>query len=244
VNSGYYAACAGLSARMKSLDLVANNLANLNTTGYRAEDATFQSLLAGTEQIQANPLNRAVNDYGVLSGSRVDLTQGNLESTGNPLDLGLEGTGFFIVQGANGTRYTRNGNFQVSAKGQLVTSQGDLVLGEQGPVAVPSGTVTISADGTLSVDGAVAGKLRLADFASGSDLIAAGNSYYEAPRGVAPRKSDASMRQGMLESSNVAAVPATVALIAVQRHAEMMQRALNTFYSDFNRIAATELPRV
>jgi flagellar basal-body rod protein FlgF len=244
MDSGYYAACAGLSARVKSLDLVANNLANLNTTGYRGQAATFRSLLAGAGRIDANPLNRAVNDFGVLSGTRLDLGPGNLETTGNPLDLGLEGSGFFEVQAQGGRVYTRNGSFQVSAKGQLVTAQGDLVLGAQGPVTVPNGLLSISGDGTLSVDGAVAGKLRLVDFSPDAGLVATGNSYYQAPSDAVAQSSEASVRQGMLESSNVNAVSATVGLIAIQRNAEMMQRALDTFYSDFNRIAVTDLPRV
>ena len=250
MDSGYYAACAGLKARTQALEMVANNLANLNTTGYRAHDASFRSLLAGNAANSVNPLNRAINDFGVLSGSRVDLKAGNLESTGNVLDLAIEGNGFFAVQ-ARGTQgrgevyYTRNGNFRVSSAGQLITSEGDPVLGEQGPISVPSGQVAIGADGTLSVDGAVAGKLRLAAFAPGASLIAVGHSYYAAGESAlsAPEPGTA-VRQGMLESSNVNAVAASISLIAVQRQAEMLQRALSTFYSEFNHIAATDLPRV
>ena len=140
MDSGFYAACAGLKARTQALEIVANNLANLNTTGYRAQDASFQSLLVGGAVNSANPLNRAINDFGVLSGSRVDLKTGNLESTGNALDLAIEGNGFFAVQAGGEVFYTRNGNFRVSSTGQLVTSEGDPVLGEQGPISVPSGT--------------------------------------------------------------------------------------------------------
>jgi flagellar basal-body rod protein FlgF/flagellar basal-body rod protein FlgG len=244
MDSGYYAACAGLSARMKSLELVANNLANLNTTGYRAQETTFRSLLSGSGRIQVNPLNRAINDYGVLTGTRLDLSSGNLETTGNPLDLGLEGSGFFLVQRQGESVYTRNGSFQVSSQGQLVTAQGDLVLGEQGPVAMPNGAVSVSPDGTISVDGAVAGKIRLADFPADASLEAIGDSYYRAPQGAVASESSASIRQGSLESSNVGAVAATVGLIAIQRHAEMLQNAMNTFYTEFDRIAANDLPRL
>ena len=245
--SGYYAACAGLKARTQALEMVANNLANLNTTGYLAHDASFRSLLAGDAANSVNPLNRAINDFGVLSGSRVDLKAGNLETTGNVLDLAIEGNGFFAVQPQTPGEvyYTRNGNFRVSSAGQLITSEGDPVLGEQGPISVPSGQVAIGADGTLSVDGAVAGKLRLAAFAPGASLTAVGHSYYAAGQAVlsAPEPETA-VRQGMLESSNVNAVATSISLIAVQRQAEMLQRALSTFYSEFNHIAATDLPRV
>ena len=244
MNSGYYAACAGLSARMRSLEVVANNLANLNTSGYRAQQTNFRSLLAGAAAGWSNPLNRAINDYGVIDGTRLDLGAGNLANTGNPLDLGLEGKGFFAVQRPSGVFYTRSGNFQVSRAGQLVTSEGDPVLGQQGPIAVPGGALSISSDGTLSVDGAVAGQLRLADFAPGTELSAAGHSYYSAPAGAAPVPAQAAVRQGMLESSNVSAVQTTVGLISVQREAEMLERALGSFDNEFNRIAATDLSRV
>ena len=256
MDSGLYAACAGLSAKTQALDVVANNLANLNTTGYRGHQMTFQSLIAGGDGLLQNPLNRVINDFGVLGGSRVDLAPANLERTGNALDLAIEGNGFFMVQAKRGTLYTRDGNFRISAQGQLTTAQGDPVLGEQGPVVVPSGTVSVSADGTLSVDGAggfelrgspfdgaIAGKLRLVEFAPGADLRAEGNSYYAAE--ATPRTAaEVSLRQGMLEASNVNPIFAMTGLIAVQRQAEMLARALSTFSNDFDRIAATDLPRV
>ncbi len=245
MDSGYYAACAGLRARTQALEMVANNLANLNTTGYRAHEATFRSLLAGNAGASANALNRAVNDFGVLGGSRMDLRAGNLGETGNPLDLAVEGDGFFAVQSRGEILYTRNGNFRLSSTGQLITAEGDAVLGEQGPITVPSGQVAVGADGTLSVEGAVAGKLRLAAFSPGTELRAIGSSYYAAPEKAAPKSASASsVRQGMLENSNVNAVSTSISLIAVQRQAEMLQRALSTFYSEFNHIAATDLPRV
>ena len=164
MDSGYYAACAGLRAQTQALEVAAHNLANINTTGYREQQGLFRSLLAGANGQQLSPLNRAINDFGVLGGSRVDLSPGSLERTGNPFDLGIEGKGFFVVQTSRGTLYTRNGNFRVSAKGQLVTTEGDQVMGEQGPISVPSGPVAISPDGTLSLNGAIAGKLRLVEF--------------------------------------------------------------------------------
>ena len=144
-----------------------------------------------------------------------------------------------------GTLYTRNGNFQASAQNQLITAEGDLVLNEQGgPMTLPSGTLSISTDGTLSVDGAVAGKLRLVEFAPGATPEPEGTSYYSVPDSAAQAATGTYVRQGMLEASNVNPMAAVVALITVQRHAEMLGRALSSFYSDFNRIAADELPRV
>src|SRR5258708_24546081 len=118
MDSGYYAACAGLAAQTQALELVANNLANLGTSGYRGQQATFRSLVAGGGMVPWNPLNAAVNDFGVLSGSRVDLTAGSLAATGNPLDMGVAGPGFLVVQSAEGTVYTRNGGFSHTAHRQ------------------------------------------------------------------------------------------------------------------------------
>jgi len=244
MDSGYYAACAGLAAQTQALELVANNLANLGTTGYRGQQATFRSLVAGGGTVAWNPLNAAVNDFGVLGGSRIDRATGSLNATGNPLDLGVAGAGFLVVQSSEGVAYTRNGSFHTTPTGQLVTSQGDGVLGEQGPITLPNGAVAVSADGTVSVDGAVVAKLRLAEFAPDTSLRAIGNALYAAPAGSALPAAASSIRQGMLEASNVSPVDGVVQLITIQRNAEMMQRALTLFDTQFNQTAAQDLPRV
>jgi flagellar basal-body rod protein FlgF len=252
MDSGYYAACAGLRARVQALDLMASNLANSQTSGYRAQSTVFQSLVAAQSSPAMPPLNRAVNEavneFGVLGSSVLDLAPGNFEHTGGNLDLAVEGPGFFAVQAGSGAGadvlYTRNGAFRVSARGQLVTADGNAVLGDQGPLQLPSGNVAIGPDGTVSVNGASAGKLRVAEFAPGTALRAEGSSYYSAPGGSARAGTASAVRQGMLESSNVNAVTAAVALITVQREAEMLQRALSVFNSEFQRIAAQDLPKV
>jgi len=140
--------------------------------------------------------------------------------------------------------FTRNGNFQVSAKGQLTTAQGDPVMGEQGPIRIVGGPVTVSADGTVSVSGAVAGKFKLVEFPPGTALESIGKTYYSAPaKSEAPAKLS-TVAQGSLESSNVNPIAGAVELVAVQRYAEMMQRALGMFHSEFNRIATEDLPKV
>jgi len=244
MDSGYYAACAGLAAQLQALDLVANNLANLGTAGYRGEQATFRSLLAGGGSVSWNPINAAVNDFGVLSGSRVDLASGALTATGNPLDLAVAGKGFFMVQSPGGVLYTRNGSFHRTSAGQFVTAQGDPVLGMQGVINLPDGAAAVSSDGTISVDGAVIAQLRLAEFSPDTPLTPAGDALYSAPKGAALPAASSSVRQGMVEQSNVSPVAATVELITIQRHAEMMQRALTLFDSQLNQTAAQDLPRV
>jgi flagellar basal-body rod protein FlgF/flagellar basal-body rod protein FlgG len=256
MDSGYYAACAGLAAQTQALELVAHNLANLSTTGYRGQQTTFRSLLAGHGAVRANPLNVAVNDFGVLSGSRLDRTPGSLVPTGNPLDVAVSGKGFFTVQSsaptgvpigapsAPGVLYTRDGSFHLSSTGQLVTSQGNAVLGEQGPVVLPTGSVAISSDGTISVDGVLVDKLRLAEFSPQTDLTAVGDATYSAPAGSALAAADTVVKQGMLEGSNVGATEGVVQLITVQRNTEMLARALSAFDGQLNQIAVQDLPKV
>lgn len=244
MDSGFYAACAGLAAQTQALELVANNLANLGTSGYRGQQATFRSLVAGGGGILRNPLNAAVNEFGVLGGSRVDLTSGSLAATGNPLDLAVAGSGFFVVQSAVGLAYTRNGGFHVTPTGQLVTAQGEAVLGQQGPITLPSGAVTVSSDGTVSVDGNVVEQLRLAEFSPNTNLEAVGNSLYAAPAGSALAPASSTVKQGMLEDSNVSPVEGVVQLITIQRNAEMLQRAITLFDTQFNQTAVQDLPKV
>lgn len=244
MDSGYYAACSGLKTQTAALELVANNIANVSTAGYRGEIPSFESLVAQTAGPAMNGWERLSNEQSVLNGARLDLGEGNLERTGNSLNFGIEGPGFFAVQTKAGAAYTRNGSFHVSAAGQLVTAAGDAVQGETGALTIPSGEVSVSKDGTVSVNGAVAGKLRIVEFPANASLQPLGESYYSAPAASAKPAVASSVRQGMLESSNVSPVAAMVSLISAQRQAEMMERALGEFYADFNRIATDDLPRV
>jgi flagellar basal-body rod protein FlgF len=244
MDSGYYAASAGLAAQTQALELVAHNLANLATTGYRGEQTTFRSLLVGNGAVQTNAVNAAVNNFGVLSGSRLDLTAGSLIPTGNPLDVAISGSGFFTVQSAQGALYTRDGSFHLTPTGQLVTSQGNTVLGEQGAIILPTGNLAISSDGTISVDGALVDRLRLAEFSPQTDLTAVGNATYSAPAGSALVAADTSVNQGMLEGSNVSPTEGVVQLITVQRNTEMLARALSALDGQLNQIAVQDLPKV
>jgi flagellar basal-body rod protein FlgF len=244
MDSGYYAACAGLAAQTQALELVAHNLANLGTTGYRGQQATFRSLLTGTWAAGENPLNLSINDFGVLGGSRIDPSSGSLTPTGNPLDLGIAGNGFFVLQSPPGVLYTRNGGFHLSPTGQLINAEGNAVLGEQGALTLPNGNISVSADGTVSVDGNVIDKLRLVEFSPQTALTAVGNTSYSAPDGSELAPADSSIRQGMLEGSNVNAALSVIDLITVQRNAEMLQRALGAFDSQFNQTAVQDLPRI
>jgi flagellar basal-body rod protein FlgF len=242
MDPGYYAACTAMMAQAQSLELVANNLANGSTAGYRAQRSIFRSVLAASSGIPISEINQATNNYGVLEGTRLDMAQGGLQTTGNQFDFAIEGPGFFAVQTADGKVFTRNGSFHLS-HGQLVTSEGDPVLGQKGIIRVPDGPVTLGGDGIISVDGAVAGKIEVVEFPSEAQLQSVGKTYYSAKSNGVPSTKSV-VRQGALESSNVDPVMAAVDLITVQRSTEMMQRALSIFDTQFNRIAAEELPRM
>jgi len=253
LDSGLYAACAGLRAQSEALEVAAHNLANLNTAGFRGEQTTFQSLVASSgvtgPNVLSSVLNSATNNFGVLEGAHLDLTAGNLDATGNPLDVGIEGSGFFAVQTAGGTRYTRNGSFRVSSGGQLVTAAGDLVLGggavgSKTGITVPAGAISIASDGTISVNGAVAGSIQLVEFGPGTKLTSEGGTLLAVPAGSAQPAQRTSLRQGTLESSNVNSISSVVTLIGVQRQAEMLQRAMSLFDSEFNRIASSDLAKI
>lgn len=243
MDTGYYAACSALVARMQVLDSIANNLANASTVGYRAEHHVFGSVLASHADASDSPLNDAINDFGVVSGTTLDLSQGSLQKTGNELDLGIEGTGYFEVQTANGVMYTRNGSLHVSSTGQLVTASGDQVMGDKGPITLAPGPVSISADGTISVKGAVTGKLKVVEFPKGTQIASMGNTYYSAPANTAQEATNSSVRQGMLENSNVNPITSMVELVTAQRSAEMMQRALAMFNSEMDKTATQDVAK-
>src|SRR5258707_12847043 len=132
MDSGYYVAYAGLAARMQELDVVASNLANASTNGFKAQTPFYRVLSAAHDGEVLSPLNLAVNQFGILCGSRVDVRAGSLDPTGNPTDLAIECDGYFSVQTSAGIRYTRNGSFRMNAARQVTTQDGNLVLAEQG----------------------------------------------------------------------------------------------------------------
>ncbi|MDQ2834004.1 MAG: flagellar hook basal-body protein [Acidobacteriota bacterium] len=251
MDSGLYAAYTGLLARTQALDTAANNLANAGTTGFRAERDYFSGILAGG--IDQNPdtasqVGQSVNGFGVLGGNRLDLGQGELKATGNPLDLALEGQGFFAIKTAQGMRYTRDGGFSRSSTGVLQTAHGEPVLDQnQKSITIPTGKIDVSADGSISVsnaDGsAIVGKVGLFDFADKSALTAEGNNRFSVD-GATPIAAGAVVQQGSVEGANEDAIHGTMQLVLVQRQAEMMQKALSVFNNDFDKTASEDLPRV
>jgi flagellar basal-body rod protein FlgF len=251
MDSGIYAAYTGLLARTQALDIAANNLANAGTAGFRAQRDYFSGVLAGSvdkDPETASQVGQSVNGFGVLGGNRLDLGQGEIRATGNPLDLALEGQGFFAIKTTNGIRYTRDGAFSRSASGVLQTAQGEPVLDpNQKPITVPTGTIYVSPDGSISVstsDGSViVGRVGAFDFTEKSVLTAEGANRFSAT-GAKTVPASASIEQGAVEGANEDAVHGTMQLVLVQRQAEMMQKALSVFNNDFDKTASEDLPRV
>ncbi|MDE1161718.1 MAG: flagellar hook basal-body protein [Acidobacteriaceae bacterium] len=250
MDSGLYSAYTALRTRTEALDLAANNLANTSTAGFHAGRASFQGVLAEASDAMGSQVGTAVNSQTLLMGHHVSEVQGVIAPTGNPLDVAIKGTGYFTVKTAQGTRYTRDGQFQIDGKGVLTTKQGDAVLNAQGSViTVPSGDVRIAADGAVSVatqDGsAVVGQIGVMDLGSGGAVEAESAGMYRAADGVTPKVAvDTTLQQGAVEGANQNAVQGTVQLLTIQRQAEMMQRSLSVFYNDFDKTASEELARV
>jgi flagellar basal-body rod protein FlgF/flagellar basal-body rod protein FlgG len=245
MDSGYYAAMTGLVARTQALDTAAANLANAQTPGYRAEREYFRSALLGPDALSSQ-LGRTVNNYGLLGGDQLSMAQGALQSTGNPLDLAIEGQGFFQIQTANGLRYTRDGSFHRSSGGQLVTSAGEPVLSSAGKaITLPPGEISVGSDGVLSAAGGAVSTVGVFTFRKGAQLTPEGADRYVAPSGDPPIPvTDASIHQGALEAANQDVVQGSLDLIVMQRQAEMMQKALTVFHTEFNRIATEDLPKI
>jgi flagellar basal-body rod protein FlgF/flagellar basal-body rod protein FlgG len=245
MDSGYYAAMTGLEARSQALDTAAANLANAQTPGYRAEREYFRSALLGPDAMDSQ-LGQTVNNYGLLGGDELSMAQGALQRTGNPLDLAIEGQGFFEVQTANGPRFTRDGSFHRAQNGQLVTAAGEPVLSNTGqPFAVPPGEIAVGKDGVISVAGGSAGTVGVFTFPGGTQLTPEGANRYIAPAGVKPLSSTHSViHQGAVEAANEDVIQGSMDLLMMQRQAEMMQKALTLFHTEFNKIATEDLPRV
>ncbi|MGA9937319.1 MAG: flagellar hook-basal body complex protein [Candidatus Acidiferrales bacterium] len=256
MDSGYYAACSGLLARVQALDVTANNLANVSTAGYKSENEFYGALDASLSQpAPSDQLNQAVNRFGILGGDYINMREGSLDPTGNPLDVAVEGPGLFVVQTPSGIRFTRAGNFHLNTKGQLVTSDGSPVMGlggpiklpgigQIGPITLPQGTIAISADGTVSVNGSLAGRLSIVEMKGGTPLTPEGALYFSVPDGSAEPATKSGVQQGVLEASNMSPIDGAINLVSIQRDAQLMMRAVSIFNDDFNKTAAEQIARV
>lgn len=236
-------AASGLRTRMDSLDMLANNLANDSTAGYKA-DREFYSLYTAPETAGSIP---DADTLPVIQKPWTDFSQGELRSTGNSLDVAISGKGFFTVAGPAGPLYTRNGNFRISQAGQMQGADG-YALQQVGGGALtvdPSRPVAIAPDGTVSQDGTAVGQLAIADFSNASALAKQGHSYFQlADTRVQPTAAaGAELRQGMLEDSNAGGAQGASRLVSVMRQFEMLKKAAS-LGDEMNRQAVEQLAKV
>ena len=247
------ASLVGLSrqiALQRELDVVANNIANINTTGFKADNVVFQEfLMPGAQANQFAGNDRRVS-FVQDRATWLDLSQGPVEHTGNPLDVAISGNAFLTVQTPRGERYTRNGALQVNAQGQLVTSEGLAVIGQNGPIVFQPNDrdISIGVDGLISVregqntTDSQRGKLKLASFDQQQRLQKDATSTYMAPAGVTPQvPADARVTQGAVEKSNVKSVLEMTRMIEVTRAytqiASMLQSQSDTRKSAIDKLA-------
>lgn len=219
----------GLSKQValrRELDVIANNIANLNTTGFKGESVMFEQYLDPTARHEQFPGNDRRIAFVLDRATLQDFSQGPLQRTEGSLDVAIDGPGFFAVQTPNGERYTRAGNFHLNAQGQLVTNNGQPVLGASGPIVFePTDTnIAIAADGTVSATNGAGqvgdrGKLRLVNFTNPTQLTAQGDSLWSAPPTMTAQAAPVTTRavQGALEKSNVQAVREMNRMIEVTR---------------------------
>ena len=236
----------------RQLDVVANNVANVNTTGYKADNSLFEEFLAsGAHEDNFVGGDRRIS-YVQDRGTFRDFSQGALEQTKNPLDLAVGGDGFLVVQTAAGERYTRDGGLQLNNTGQLVTIAGNPVLGASGPIVFQptDHDINIAADGSVTVvegvghTDSVRGKLRLVGFAQAQRLLKEGSNLYSAGEGGAPQPDTKSqVRQGFVEKSNVNSVAEMSRMIEVTRAYTQIATMLQT-QSDLHKSAIEKLADV
>jgi len=235
----------------RQLDVVANNVANVNTTGYKADSSLFEEFLtSGAHEDNFVGADRRVS-YVQDRATFRDFSQGAADQTKNPLDVAIDGSGFLVVQTPAGERYTRDGGLQLNGLGQLVTVAGNPVLGTGGPIVfqptdhdisvTPDGTITVL-EGNSKAD-SVRGKLRLVSFADAQKLLKEGSNLYSAGEGAAQADTKSAVRQGFIEKSNVNAVAEMSRMIEVTRAYTQISTLLQQ-QSDLHKTAIQQLADV
>lgn len=209
-----------LTALRTDMDVIAHNLANMNTPAFRGERVLFSEYL---QKVEGGEKVSMAQDLAILR----DLRPGQMTATENPLDLAISGNGYFAVETEFGERYTRNGTFRLNGDGELVTSAGHVVQGDVGgAIVIPpdAGSITIAKDGTVSTKDGQVGKLRLVTFDNEQNLQRQANGLHDAMGEQPVDAEEAEVIQGMIEGSNVAGVVEMTKMIAVMRSYQSAQR--------------------
>lgn len=227
-------------ALQRQMDVVANNMANINTSGFKAENILFEEYVMPVARDQDFPRNDQPLSYVQDWATIHDMSGGAMVQTGNPLDVGLNGEGFFAVQTPAGERWTKAGSFQISAAGQLVDASGNPVLGQGGPIQFgPEETdILIGSDGSVSSSAGAKGSLRLVEFANVQELTREGSNLWAGGTPLAATNTRA--MQGFLEKSNVSGVSEMAEMIRVTRAYESIA-SLASRQDDLRRSAIQRL---
>lgn len=242
MNSGIYSALTGNIAAMKRLDIISNNLANVNTPGFKKDRMTFEGML---QAVGAQPRPGGGTDAPVYAETTffTDYSSGPIRETGNTFDLAIDGDGFFVVTTPNGERaYTRQGNFHLDSAGRLVTADGAQVAGG---ITIAGGKVEINGKGEIFVDGSQVGRLEVVDFPKPYQLRKIGSGLFVPadPQAVPQPVAGEPVRQGALEEANVNTVQEMVQLIETNRYFEMCSKVVKA-YDDLTGKAANEIGKI
>lgn len=244
MNSGIYAALSGSIAAMKRMDVISNNLANVNTPGYKKDKMLFESMLAGAVNPPAVPQASTADPILQKENIFVDYAAGSVAQTGNTLDLSIDGDGFFAVQTPQGRAYTRQGNFRLAADGALVTSDGHPVMGQNGSIRIQGSHVEVDPKGVVMVDGVATGTITIVDFPKPYNLTKLSSSQFiPANPDVSPLAANGSISQGQLEGSNVETITEMVQMIETSRYFDTCQRVIKGF-DDMAGKAVNELGKL
>jgi flagellar basal-body rod protein FlgG len=235
---GAYPTVSGCLVQEKRLEILANNLANINTIGYKEDRPVFQTYIEDSLSTSTNvpAIGNIIpeRDYVVFTGVKTVFAQGESRSTNNPLDLAINGDGFFVVETKQGRAYTRKGNFTLNEQGMLVTQDGLPVLGEGGKIVLPEGQIVIDSTGNIFVDDKQVDTISLVDFPKPYPLKKIGSSLF-VPRSPLIRElepSGTTIQQGYLELSNVQPIKAMVEMIDIMRAYEAYHKTIQTFNED------------
>lgn len=234
MNRGIYPILSGALAQERQVQVFANNIANVNTAGFKQDAPLFRSILARSGAIPPLPGASDVRPAGAVErvfvtaqGLQTGFEPGRLRITGNPFDLAIQGNGFFEIKTSQGIRYTRNGIFHLDGKRRLVTELGYPVMGQKGELRLPPGDVRISPRGTIEVNGQQVGTIKVVEFPENGTLQKVDEGLF-AGRNPKPVK-DVMIQPGHLEESNVNAVGEMVKMIQSMRMYESAQKLIQTF---------------
>ncbi len=245
VSGGIYTAVSGMRAQMDALDILSNNLANINTAGYKEEKAFFTILRQEAGTSGQNQIGEVADRLKVIAESAMNPVSGSLALTNRDLDIALTGNGYLAVETPQGVRYTRNGSLVLNSRSELATADGFPVLSESGrPISLGSGSIRFAEDGDVYLEKVKVDRLKIVSFDKTSPLVREGNSLFSCQGGKsAERPSDSSIKQGFLEQSNVNPVSAVVSMVGILRNFEAMQKSVNLVMNDIDSKSIEKLGR-